>query len=101
MKLAKEKRIVMAKEVARKWLRKRAKVECRFTVYSTGKVRNLPNLLKSFRDAKVTIKDVPKIPDLGIKEKFDAVELWSSDRVSLLKLKDWLEKRGLETSGIW
>ncbi len=94
----------MAKKVARKWLEKRAKAEYRVQAYTMGrcKVRNLPNLLKAFRDGKVSLVGVPTIPDLGIRvQGMDSVEFWSSDEVSLKQLQEWLEKRGLETSGIW
>ena len=44
---------------------------------------------------------VPKVADLGIKEGFDYVEMWSQDREGLVALKDWFETRGLETTGMW
>jgi len=99
-----KKDIVMAKKVARKWLEQRVKAEYRVQAYSMAhcKVRNLPSLLKAFRDGKVRLVGVPTIPDLGIRiQGMDSIEFWSSDEVSLKQLQDWLEKRGLETSGIW
>jgi len=98
-----EKRVVMAKTVACRWLEDKVQDEHRLTVFSSGprEVRNLPNLLRSFRDGKVPMSGVKAIPDLGLEEKFDAVSVWSSDRQALISLKDWCEHRGLETSGIW
>jgi hypothetical protein len=95
------KRIIMAKKVAQQWLQARAKSEYRFSVYDTGKIKKIINILRSFRDKKIKIKGVPQIPDLGIKVSFDSLELWSSDAENLSLLKDWFEKRGLETSGIF
>jgi len=63
--------------------------------------RNLPGLLRSFRDKKATMEGVPLIPDLGVKEHFESIEVWSSDHDALVKLKDWFEKRNLETTGVW
>lgn len=98
-----ERRVVMAKLVASRWLGERVRDEHRLTVFSSGprEVRNLPNLLRSFRDGKVAMSGVKPLPDMGVEEKFDAVEVWSSDRQALITLKDWCEVRGLETSGIW
>ncbi|MBD3261309.1 MAG: hypothetical protein GF334_06425 [Candidatus Altiarchaeales archaeon] len=96
--------IVRAKKVARQWFLKRAKAEFRVHAYSMAqcKVRNLPSLLRAFRDGKVVLAGVDPISDLGIKVKaMDSVEFWSSDEEGLKKLQGWLEKRGLETSGIW
>lgn len=79
-----------------------AHTEHRFTVlFGAREIRNLPGLLRSFRDGKVAMADVPRITDLGVKEGFDSVEVWSSDRESLVALKDWFEKRGFETTGVW
>jgi len=97
---APDKRIVMAREVARKWLEKRATSEYRFTAYSTGRVKRLPSLLRAFRDGKVALKDVQAIKDLGIRTNFDNIELWSSNYVALLSLLKWLEARGFETTGM-
>lgn len=94
----------MARKVARQWLEKRVRAEFRVNAYSMSqsKVRNLPNLLRAFRDGKVHLAGVGPISDLGIKVKgMDSVEFWSSDESSLKQLQGWLEKRGLETSGIW
>lgn len=97
-----EKRVVMAKDVARRWLGRLATSEHRLKIlYGVREEKKLPNLLRSFRDRKATFADVPFIEDMGVKEGFDYVEVWSSDRDGLMKLRDWFEKRGYETTGIW
>ncbi len=79
-----------------------AHTEHRFTVLlGTREIRNLPGLLRSFRDGKIAMSDVPRITDLGVKEGFDFVNVWSQDRDGLVALKDWFEKRGFETTGVW
>ena len=70
-------------------------------LYGAHEFKNLPNLLRAFRDNRVAVRGLLPIPDMGIKEEFDAVEVWSSDREALARLKDWFEKRNLETSGVW
>lgn len=97
-----EKRVVMARRVARRWLRKMARAEYRFQIlFGAREIKNLPGLLRSFRDGKIAMEGVPKIADLGIKEDFDAISVWSSDRERLIQLKNWFEKRGFETTGVW
>lgn len=97
-----EKRVVMAKEVARRWLGRLASIEYRLKIlYGVREIKNLPGLLRSFRDSRVVLASVPCIDDLGVKEEFDFVEVWSSNREGLLKLRDWFESRGYETTGIW
>jgi len=93
----------MAKEVARRWLSRLAREEHRLRILygAARETRNLPNLLRSFRDRKATFPGIDPIRDLGILEGFDFVEVWSKDRVGLEKLRDWFEGRGHETSGIW
>lgn len=96
-----EKRIGMARAIARRWLEDRAKGEYRFKVYSSGANRNLPGLLKAFRDGKTLLSDVPPIPDLGIQTGFDYVSVWSGNRVAMVQLNRWLEDQGMATTGIW
>ncbi|MDB4278176.1 hypothetical protein N9917_01100 [Deltaproteobacteria bacterium] len=95
-------RVVMAKDVAASWLEKRAKAEYRLTVYyGAREVRNLPGLVRSLRDNRLKMAGVSPLPDLGIAEAFDSFTVWSQDRVALITLKDWFEKRDIETSGVW
>ena len=95
-------RVVMAKRVAAAWISKKAKAEYRFAVLlGAREIRNLPNLLRSMRDSKLAMVDVPIIPDLGVRESFDKVTMWSSDREAMIKLADWFERRGFDTTGVW
>lgn len=96
-----EKRVVMARAVARRWLEARTVPQYRVKVYTTGSVRNLPSFLRSFRDGKVKIKGVPPIKDLGIRTGFDFVDVWSRDREAMIQLNLWFESQGMETTGIW
>ena len=106
-KLVSERRIVMSHQVARRWLQKHARAEYRLSIYSgaSNKIKGLPNLLRSFRDQKIRLGSkgnfVTPIPDLGIKDRMDSIQVWSSDHSALITLKNWLEDRGAETSGIW
>ena len=97
----KDKQIVMTREVARRWIIKLAHPEHRFRVYGVNDIKHLPGLMRSLRDGKIAMAGVNAIPDLGLKEGFDSIELWSRDRVALLKLHSWFEKRGYETTGVW
>lgn len=98
-----ERRIVMAKLVARKWLAKEATVEYRFTAYSSDAkmLRMLPSLLRSYRDGRIKLGSLQSIPDLGIKEAGDGVTLWSSHGDKMAELHRWLEKKGYDTTGAW
>ena len=99
-------RVVMARRLAARWLKERAKPEYRMRVLSVGAARErkaLPNLLRSFRDDKIKLggEALDPIPDLGVREGFDEFVVWTSDRNALMKLAAWLEAKGYETSGIW
>jgi hypothetical protein len=97
-----ERRVIMARRVALKWLLQTAKAEYRFEVLAkTADLRHIPNMLRSFRDGKVAMRGVSRIHDLGMQEHGDSLALWSRDRSAILTLKDWFEKRGFETSGVW
>lgn len=97
-----EKQVVLAKRVAARWIRKVAHPEYRFRVLlGAREIRNLPGLLRSFRDGKIAMEGVSNIRDLGVKGGFDYVSVWSGDRKGLIQLKDWFEKRGFETTGVW
>ena len=101
MKEPSERRVVMAKSLARKWLRKKVSAEYRFTIYSPHKVNGLLSLLRSFRNNRIKLGSTQPLPDLGIEETPDSIMVWSKDRTALCSLQDWLEVRGCETSGIW
>ena len=95
-------RVAMARRVAVKWLEDNAKPEYRITVYAGSEgVRNLPGLLRAFRDKRTRIASVDPIEDLGIDATLDRMTLWSGDREGMVKLDQWLTKIGCETTGIW
>lgn len=68
---------------------------------SSQRFPHLFSILKSFRDGNWKIASVSQISDLGLKNKFDGVEVWSADRNGLLQLQDWAERVGMETTGVW
>jgi hypothetical protein len=95
------KKVSMAKKVARSWLEREALPEHRLVVYiGSEQIKNLPALLKSFRDGKSRLDKVPPIKDLGVKVEPDKVTFKSRDRESLQKLDEWLVSKGCETSGV-
>lgn len=100
--IQKERRVVMARRVAAAWIQKIAQTEYRFEVLAgAADLRNIPNMLRSFRDGKVAMSGIPQIPDLGLLEQGDSLALWSKDRTAILALKNWFEAKGFETSGVW
>ncbi len=97
-----DRQVGMAGRVAERWLTANLRDEHRITIYQGGKgVKNLPGLLRSFRDGKIKIGSVEPILDLGMKQGFDQVEIWSTNKVGLVNLDKWLREAGCETSGIW
>ena len=102
MSESENKRVVMARRVAAAWITRKAKAEYRFSVLlGAREIRNLPNLLRSMRDSKLAMTGVPNIADLGVKEHFDKVTMWSSDREAMIQLADWFERRNFDTTGVW
>jgi len=94
--------VLMTRRVAERWIRSVALPEYRFKVlYGAKEIKNLTSLLYSFRDGKVTLKTAVRVGDLGVQERFDGIDLWSKDRVALMSLQQWFEKRGFDTTGIW
>jgi hypothetical protein len=94
--------VVMAKTVARRWLNKVALAEYRIRVfYGARDYRNLPNLLRAFRDGKAQIAGLSPVSDMGVKEEFDYVEVWSKDYAGMLQLGAWFERQKFDTTGIW
>ena len=95
-----KKRIIMVRKVAAKWLLTNGNLEFRIRIYNPIR-RDYPSLLRSFRDKKIKLAKTDPIPDLGVSEKSDGFEIWSSDVKSLRTLKEYFEKRGMDTSWIW
>lgn len=97
-----EKKVVMTKRVATRWLSRVAQSEYRLTVlYGAKGTGNLANLLRCFREGKVAMQGVSALPSLGISDHGDSLELWGTHREAMVQLKDWFEHRGYETSGVW
>lgn len=95
-------RVIMARSLAARWLEEETRPEHRLTIYYAGKeVRRLPSVLRSFRDAQLKIGSLSAIPDMGVREGFDSVTVWTSNREALLKLAAWFEAHDYETSGVW
>jgi hypothetical protein len=96
-------RTALAKRLARKWLDTNAAPEFRLTVYGEeGKIKNLPGLLRLFRDGKTKLSSsVLSLPDLGIKTQDEKLVLWSKDRAAMASLDQWLLRMGYETTGVW
>lgn len=96
-------RVLMAKRVARNWLRDHAEPEYRLTVYrgASRESRNLPGLLRSFRDGRIKFGNTDRVPDLGIKVAFDSITVWSKDKERLQGLEAALQKMGCETTGVF
>ena len=96
-------RVAMAKRLATKWLRSHAVPEYRLTIYrgSSRESRNLPGLLRSFRDGRLKIASAPPVADLGIRAAFDHVTVWSKDQEGLQSLDAALQRMGCETTGVF
>lgn len=94
-------RVVMAKAIAEKWLAEHGVPEYRLRVLGGGEVRVYARLLRAFRDGKFRLGSVKPFASLGVKEDFDGILIWSSDREGLKSLQSFFEKKGHETDGIW
>jgi hypothetical protein len=91
----------MARKVAEAYLLGITQPEYRMKAYGCSTdIKKIPNLLRSFRDKKIVLAGVSLISDLGVKECFDSVEVWSSNREALKTLQVWFEKKGMETTGV-
>lgn len=104
----------MAKSVADRWLQGASRSEYRFNIFGFPhpvKARKFAATLRSLRDrnqrregadtSKEGTAYIPAIADLGVKERGDTVEVWSSNVDSLRKLARWAESTGLNTDFIW
>lgn len=94
-------RVIMARDVAARWLTKEATPEYRVTVYNIGKEdKNLPMLLRSYRDARIKLGGMMPIPDMGMKDLGDRIVLWSNNRQAMTDLANWFDKHNYENSGL-
>lgn len=91
--------VVMAKEVTRKWVEKHASVEYRFQAFVSPKY--FGSLLRAFRDGRVKLSSVEPIPDLGVEEMSQGVQVWSSHVEPLRTLERYFSRMNVETSWIW
>ena len=101
-----KKRIVMAKEVAERWLSEASTPMYRMTVYETGAskpVKMLSGLLRSFRDGRLVLAGVGTINDLGVSDgdSVGSITIWTSNHAALVALDEWLAKHNYNTTGIW
>ena len=97
-----EKRIVMAKRGAARWVEAHATPHHRLTVYlAADSTVNIPAALRAFRNGNIRLASVPPMPDLGLQVGFDHLAVWSQDRTAMLALEKWLQERGCETIGVW
>lgn len=92
----------LARKVADRWLATNAHAEYRLTVYQPATpLKNLPAMLRLFRDGRTKIGSVDPIRDLGVKVGFDHLEVWTANREGLVALDKWFQDHGCETSGVW
>lgn len=103
-------RVGMARSVADRWLKGHTHSEYRFSIFgfaSPAKAKRFASTLRSLRDRTQRVSSssspfhLPPISDLGVREKGDAIEVWSSNVESLRKLAKVAEVMGLNTDFIW
>ncbi len=99
-------RVVMAKSVANRWLQGITRSEYRFTIFGfahPSKAKKFASTLRTIRDRqhKQASVSLPAISDLGVKDRGDMVEVWSSNVEALRKLAKVAEAMGLNTDFIW
>lgn len=103
-------RVIMAGDVARAWIEKRARKEYRMEILDWEIIPNLPNLLRSFRDEKISISyrdekgkevKIPPIIDLGIVEDGPDLTVWTSSEDGIKSISRWLKSKNIETTGVW
>lgn len=94
-------RVVLARAIATRYLSKVSHPEYRLSIFTGSDDRfNVPGMLTGLRDGRVKLGGVDSIADLGVREEFDSIVLWSSDADALGKIAGWFESRGFETSGV-
>jgi len=96
-----EKRIVMTRDVAARWVSRIAMPEFRLRIFhGSGEIRNIAAMLRTFRDGKTKLSGVTPVRDFGIRDIGDATEIWSGNRTALTQIQTWFESRGFETTGV-
>ena len=100
----------MAKSVASRWIEGFSRTEYRFNIFGFGspvKAKKFASSLRALRDrtrprrASENSSTIPSISDLGVRDRGDVVEVWSSNVESLRKLAKVAEAMGLNTDFIW
>lgn len=104
-KSSSEQRVLYAHDVVRRFIFEQANPEFRFKVFTASdritkfQIHNL----RKFRDGvgREMFAGVDPIADLGTRSFGDSFSVWSRNRGALIQLKNYFEKQGFETSGIW
>lgn len=100
-----ERRVLMAHDVVRRFIFEQANPEFRFRVYTASDRITKFQLhnLRKFRDGtgRELFANLDPISDLGMQSFGDSFSVWSRNRRGLIQLKDYFEKHGFETSGVW
>ena len=99
----------MAKAVADRWLDNLAHGEYRFTLFgfrNAGHAKKFASVLRSLRDRPVKTGSsdsgrLAAVPDLGVRERGEFLEVWSSDVDGLRRIAKWAETSGLNSDFIW
>jgi hypothetical protein len=99
--IPKHRKVVLARAVAARYLLEAAHPEYRLTIFLGGiEGRNVPGLLNGLRGGRLRLGGMAAPADMGVREEFDAITIWSSDESSLQRVAGWFEARGFETSGV-
>lgn len=94
-------RVVLARAIATRYLTEVSRPEYRLSILTGSDDRfHIPSLMAGLRDGRLKLGGMSAPPDLGVREEFDSVVVWSSDSNSLGKIARWFETRGFETSGV-
>lgn len=94
-------RVVLARAIASRYLSKISHPEYRLSILTGSDDRfHVPSMVSGLRDGRIKLGGMSAPSDLGLREEFDSVVLWSSDADALGKIARWFESRGFETSGV-
>jgi len=94
-------RVVLARAIAARYLTEVSRPEYRLSILTGSDERvHVPSMLAGLRDGRLKFGSVDAPVDIGIREEFDSVAVWSPDADTLRKIAAWFESRGFETSGV-
>jgi hypothetical protein len=94
-------RVVLARAIAARYLVEVSRPEYRLSILTGSDDRiNVPSVLAGFRAGRIRLAGTSAPSDLGLREEFDSIVMWSSDADALGKVAGWFESRGFETSGV-